>query len=56
MGNKRALLPLIGQAIAQVKHCLNKNRLSYLDLFSGSGIVARYMKQHPSYLIANVLE
>lgn len=56
IGNKRLLLPHIGQAVAMVKKRLGKKRLSCLDLFSGSGVVARYFKQHAEFLVANDLE
>lgn len=56
IGNKRALLPFIDQAVRRVKHQLSKARLTCLDLFSGSGVVARYLKQHSDTLIANDLE
>ena len=35
---------------------LNKEKISTCDLFSGSGIVSRLLKQHSSFLIANDLE
>jgi len=56
IGNKRLLLAHIGQAVAMVKKRLGKKRLSCLDLFSGSGVVARYFKQHAEFLVANDLE
>ena len=56
LGNKRQLLPLIGQAIETVRTELNKDKISFLDLFSGSGIVARYAKQYSQKIIANDLE
>lgn len=56
IGNKRALLPFIGQAVEMVKARLGKEKLRCLDLFSGTGVVARYLKQHSSRLVANDLE
>ena len=56
LGNKRSLLNFIGTAINKVKKDLKKDKLSSLDLFSGSGIVARFLKQHSNFLIANDLE
>ncbi|MBR5646350.1 MAG: DNA adenine methylase [Treponema sp.] len=56
IGNKRSLLPFIGQAISIVQKNLSKEKLSCLDLFSGSGIVARYLKQYSSDLTVNDLE
>lgn len=56
IGNKRALLPAIGTAVARVKRRLNKNRLRTLDAFSGSGVVSRYFKAHSDYLASNDVE
>jgi Adenine-specific DNA methylase len=56
IGNKRSLLPFIGKGVETVKTRLGKTRLASLDLFSGSGIVARYLKRHSDLLIANDLE
>ena len=56
IGNKRLLLEHIGQAVAMVKKRLGKKRLQCLDLFSGSGVVARFFKQHAEFLVANDLE
>lgn len=43
IGNKRSLLKLIGLAIEKVQHRLNRKELQIIDLFSGSGVVARYL-------------
>ncbi|MFQ3549030.1 MAG: DNA adenine methylase [Armatimonadota bacterium] len=56
IGNKRALLDFIGNGIAVVKNRLNKDKISTFDVFSGSGVVARYLKQHSSLVIANDIE
>ncbi|MDR2608255.1 MAG: DNA adenine methylase [Treponema sp.] len=56
IGNKRALLDFIGSGIDKVQKRLNKNRLDMFDVFSGSGIVARYFKRYAGLLIANDLE
>ncbi len=56
LGNKRALLHFIGEAVATVRQKLGGRKLSCLDAFSGSGIVSRYLKQHASHIIANDLE
>lgn len=56
IGNKRALLPFIGKGVDVVKAHLGKARLSIADLFSGTGIVARYFKQHAERLVVNDLE
>jgi adenine-specific DNA-methyltransferase len=56
IGNKRALLPEIGQAVDQVKRRLGRSKLQILDAFSGSGVVTRYLKAHARSLVANDLE
>ena len=56
LGNKRALLDFIGKAVDVVKEELNKDKLITADLFSGSGIVARYLKQFSSEIHVNDLE
>jgi adenine-specific DNA-methyltransferase len=56
IGNKRALLTFIGDGIRKVQKKLHKNKLYMFDVFSGSGIVARYFKQFSDLLIANDLE
>ena len=56
LGNKRALLGFIGTAVEQVKRELGQEKLTVADLFSGSGIVSRFMKQHADTLYANDLE
>jgi adenine-specific DNA-methyltransferase len=56
IGNKRALLDFIGDGIKKIQKRLNKNKLEIFDVFSGSGIVARYFKQYSDLLIVNDLE
>jgi adenine-specific DNA-methyltransferase len=56
IGNKRSLLPFIGSALERVKARLNKKKLSLFDLFSGSGITARFFKAHGELLLVNDLE
>jgi adenine-specific DNA-methyltransferase len=56
IGNKRQLLPFIGQAIEKVLKETGKKRLSCLDLFSGTGVVSRFLKRYSDRLIANDLE
>lgn len=56
LGNKRSLLDFIDKAIMIVKSDLNQEKLAIVDIFSGSGIVARYLKQHANLLITNDLE
>ncbi len=56
IGNKRALLPLIHQAMQHVQGRLGRRKLRILDAFAGSGIVSRYLKKYAAYLISNDLE
>lgn len=56
LGNKRSLLHFLGMGLEQVKSRLGKDRLKAGDLFSGSGIVARFLKKHSEELIVNDLE
>jgi len=56
IGNKRALLGFIGNGISKVQKKLRKNKLKTFDVFSGSGIAARYFKQFSDLLIVNDLE
>ncbi len=56
IGNKRALLGQIGQVVEGVKGRLGKERLRVFDVFSGSGIVSRYLKAQASMLISNDIE
>ena len=56
IGNKRALLPFIGKGVEAVKARLSKSKLRCLDLFAGTGVVSRYLKQHSNFLVANDLE
>jgi adenine-specific DNA-methyltransferase len=56
LGNKRALLDLVGEGLAVVKERLGKERLDIYDAFSGSGVVSRYFKRHSRRLFSNDLE
>jgi adenine-specific DNA-methyltransferase len=56
IGNKRKLLPFIESSILAVKKELNADKLTFLDMFSGTGIVSRLFKKHASLIIANDLE
>ncbi|HNZ40973.1 MAG TPA: DNA adenine methylase [Clostridia bacterium] len=56
IGNKRSLLDFIEEAVEIVRKELNKNKLDIADLFSGSGIVARYLKKYSNKIITNDLE
>ena len=56
IGNKRSLLTQIDDLINDVKNELQIKELKSVDLFSGSGIVARLLKSHSKLVIANDLE
>jgi len=56
IGNKRALLGFIESGIRIAQKRLCKEKLKMFDVFSGSGIVARFFKQFSELLIANDLE
>ncbi len=56
IGNKRALLGNIAQAVERVKCRLGKDRLRVFDVFSGSGVVSRFFKAHASLLVSNDFE
>lgn len=56
LGNKRTLLKEIDDFLQKVRKNLHKEKLVTADLFSGSGIVARLLKQYSSFVIANDLE
>jgi adenine-specific DNA-methyltransferase len=56
IGNKRSLLDFIGEGVKKVQKRLGKEKLDMFDVFSGSGIVARYFKQYARLVIANDLE
>ncbi len=56
LGNKRSLLRFIGEGVEMVKRSLGRDRISFFDAFSGSGIVSRFMKRHSSRIVANDLE
>lgn len=56
IGNKRNLLGFIGDGLAIVQKRLGKERLDSFDVFSGSGIVSRYLKGFSRTLWSNDLE
>ena len=56
IGNKRALLPLITDGLNTIQKRLNLGQFSFLDIFSGSGIVSRFLKQYSHTLHVNDLE
>lgn len=56
LGNKRALLDFIETAIVDVKTRLGKDHIDFLDLFSGTGVVARMARRHARCIHCNDLE
>ena len=56
IGNKRLLLGQIEQEVEAIRRALNQKKLVCADLFAGSGIVGRMLKQHSSVLYVNDLE
>lgn len=56
IGNKRSLLPRIDECVKLVRKHSGGKKLKTLDVFSGSGIVSRLLKQHSYKIIANDLE
>lgn len=56
IGNKRALLDFIEQGVQLVREKVGKERLAIFDCFSGSGVVARYLRQFASRMWVNDLE
>lgn len=56
IGNKRLLIEKIEQEVIAIKTSLKKKRLVCADIFAGSGIVARMLKQHSKLLFVNDLE
>lgn len=56
LGNKRSLIDEIEKCVLKIKEKLGKDKCVCGDLFSGSGVVARMLKQHSSLLIVNDLE
>ena len=56
IGNKRSLLDFIGGGVHEVQKRLGRDKLTCLDVFAGSGIVSRYLKQYASAITVNDLE
>lgn len=56
LGNKRKLLPFLNSGILEVKKRLGKDKITALDGFSGSGVVARLLKYHTTRLFSNDFE
>lgn len=56
LGNKRRLLGEIENEVTSIKDELGKDSLITADIFSGSGIVARMLKQYSSIIYTNDME
>lgn len=56
LGNKRKLLDGIEDVVKSVKTKLGKDRISVLDGFTGSTVVARMLTRHASEIHANDME
>jgi adenine-specific DNA-methyltransferase len=56
IGNKRSLLPLIDKGIRFAKDKLGQDRISFLDLFAGTGVVSRMARSCASEIHVNDLE
>lgn len=56
IGNKRTLLPYIDAEVQRIRQKLGGKRLVCADLFAGSGVVSRLLKQHADVLTVNDLE
>jgi len=56
LGNKRSLLSFIQDGVNIVLDRLNKKKIKTYDVFSGSGIVSRFLKQYSAKIIVNDLE
>lgn len=56
IGNKRGLIDEIGVVLDQVRKTIRREKLSFADLFAGSGVVSRRAKQIADHIIANDLE
>lgn len=56
LGNKRKLLKHISKEVEIILHEMGKEKVDICDLFSGSGVVARMLKQYSNKLYVNDLE
>ena len=56
IGNKRGLAGPISQAVIDARSRLGGRKLRSIDLFAGSGFVARLLKKHSSLVASNDLE
>lgn len=56
LGNKRKILPYILEEIEKIKLLVNKDKLDIVDMFSGSGVVAKALKKYANNLYVNDIE
>ncbi|MCR6587387.1 DNA adenine methylase [Campylobacter insulaenigrae] len=56
LGNKRSLLEFLNKGFDYAKNELRKDKFSFCDIFSGSGVVSRFVKPCASFIVANDLE
>ena len=56
LGNKRSLLNFIENAVNLVLKELNTDKIDTFDVFAGSGVVSRFLKQYSTNLYSNDLE
>lgn len=56
LGNKRSLLNSIDSVVCDIRKNFKKEKISFADVFSGSGVVARLAKKHSNLILANDLE
>ena len=56
LGNKRKLLKHISNEVETILCEMGKEKVNICDLFSGSGVVARMLKQYSNKLYVNDLE
>lgn len=56
IGNKRKLIPYIEYVLQDVQVMLNKEKLSCVDMFSGSGVVSRVLMKYSNTLTSVDLE
>lgn len=56
IGNKRGLGKHLARAVGTVRERVGGRKLRTVDLFSGTGFVARYLKHQSSRVVANDLE
>lgn len=56
LGNKRSLLSFIDKAVQEVLSELGRDKIDIFDVFSGSGVVSRFLKQYSNNLYVNDLE